>query len=297
MTHSTAFHIGAHKTATTHLQTSLQAARDAIRAEGVSLHGPAQLRGKGRTLAARFGLPYAKYPPEHPMPPAAVLAELLDGADRLVLTEENFVGPLSRKGRKLSQPLYKRAGERLALLAPLVAPAGLDLFLGIRRPTNFLNSVYGQVVLSGHVIWPKHFFAETPVGAVDWVGLVDRLLAVPGVRSLTVWRHEDYGTLFPAICAALLGPEAARHVTPAEGRPHAGLSAAAVRARMKKPAPGTLRPEIRELRRALPAGPDHAAFDWFDAETHAEAQVLYDLQCEAIASRPGVTLLGGHGPS
>ena len=55
-------HIGAHKAATTHLQQALQGVRADLRKEGVRVFGPAQLRGKGKTLAERFSLPHVARP-------------------------------------------------------------------------------------------------------------------------------------------------------------------------------------------------------------------------------------------
>ena len=288
---SVAFHVGAHKTATTHLQRSLAEARGPLAARGVRLWLPADLRGDNPTLPQALGLPHFR----KDLPPVQNVAEVaagyLAGAERVVFSEENFIGTLGNRWGKIDLPVHARAAPRLTALSDTLAPEGIEVFLAIRKPTAFLNSAFCQAVLGGRPIPQRKFFAKNPVEGIDWPDLAGRIAGARGVRHLTVWRYEDYRPLFGAICAGLVGPAAAGAVRPVEGLVHTSLSATAVRkltgwSPLKRSAD-----DPQALREAYPVGPEHAPFDHFSAADHDRAGALYDRQCDLIARMPGVTFL------
>ena len=96
---SVGLHLGAHKTATTHLQHSLLASQGVLNAFGVQVHGPRSFRWGKPSLLTRFGI--AETPKSRPRKPHPIaFEELSQGARRLLLTEENFAGTLvNQRGR------------------------------------------------------------------------------------------------------------------------------------------------------------------------------------------------------
>ena len=278
-------HLGAHKTATTHLQHSLIAQRIPLWEAGVRTYMPPHLRGDGQSLEARFDLPINRKVTGTGPAAAEVRARLIGNAARVVVSEENFIGVLQTRKGRVRLPLYPRARQRLMMLIPVLAPGqGVDLCFALRDPAAFLNSAYGQVLMGGHVIGTDAFKADNPLGAVDWVDIITRLRATPGVNRLTVWRQEDYGDLFPAILRALLG-ETPVTVAPAAEVIHPGLSQAAVRHVLTGAGQAT------EARALFPAGPDHPSFDAFTPEERALSREYYDAQLAEIAALPGIDLL------
>ena len=153
-----------------------------------------------------------------------MLAEMLSGADRLVLTEENFVGVLNSSGSKLNVPLYPNGVERIAALGSVAAPDGIDLFLGIRGPAPFLNSVYSQFLLSGHAIMPAEFRAQNTLSDINWAQYIERLSQITKLRSFIVWPFEDYAALSSRIVALMVGVKAAPLVRWVPDIVHSGLS-------------------------------------------------------------------------
>ena len=294
------FHIGAHKTATTHLQHSVGNVTDLLAMEGVQFFGPQSLRARGRRLEARFDLPFnPRREVADTRPAQVVLDEMLQGGERLVFSEENFIGVLFDREsdgppHRIATPLYPHASVRLAALARRIAPDGIDLYLGLRDPAGFLNSAYGQALLAEHVVPEGRFRTQNPLSGIDWAELVARLRDTPGIGRITVWRHEDYAALFPRILTEMLGAPA-RHVTPIRRSVNPGLSERAVRETLDRWQAGETGPIAHAARAAHPVGPDQPAYRLYGEEDAALSRAFYDEQLRLIAQMDGVTLLRPEG--
>ncbi|MGB1209735.1 MAG: hypothetical protein ACPG7W_11160, partial [Paracoccaceae bacterium] len=83
------FHIGVHKTATSHLQRSLLRASDSLAAHGVRYYGPDHLRLPGRSLPTLFGFRTDRAAPKRP--PEEQVALLRKDGRKIVFSEENFI--------------------------------------------------------------------------------------------------------------------------------------------------------------------------------------------------------------
>ncbi len=284
------FHVGAHKTATTHLQHSIIARRLDLWDAGIRTMMPMHLRGEGQSLQARFDLPINRAVTGHAPQPEIVRAHLTGQAHRLVISEENFIGVLQTRKGSIRLPLYPKARMRLGMLVPLLAPQGVDLCFAVRDPATFLNSAYSQVLMSGLLISVAEFKADNPLGAVDWVDVIERLRTTPGVNSLTVWRYEDYNPLFGRICETLLGPDGVP-VSPLMNAVHGGLSAAAVARVFERAAIGESGKLAVDAREALPVGADLMPFDAFTPEEKSLSSEFYQVQMLQIAAMDGVTVL------
>ncbi len=287
---SIAFHVGAHKTATTHLQKTIRRVLDPLAEEGVRFYGPENFRMPGRTIPALFGFQAGKDKPLPKRLPNEQLALMAKDAQRIVFSEENFIGPLNSPNGLGLKRRYKPAGERLGAFAAAIGQE-IDVFLAIRRPTGFMNSAYCQMLLGGQVRPLGEYLRRNPLSGVDWVDLVARIRATPGVGQCIVWRYEDYRPLFEQITALMLG-EAAAKLVPTVDRPiNAGLSAAAVAEILHREGTGDMRDIAKETRVLLPVADGYPPFDAFSAEDHAISDQRYMDQVRTIAQMPGVTLL------
>ena len=282
-------HIGAHKTATTHLQMALQSARPALSAQGVAFYGPTQLRKDGQFLPERLGLPFAKV--QSSVDAKAEWQSMVGDAKRVVLSEENFVGVLNRKGAQLVTPLYSNAVERIAALASVTAPEGIDVFLSIRAPATFLNSAYSQILMSGGQVRPEIFKAKNPLPTVDWVKYINRLTHIQSLRSLTVWPYEDYAAHFLKIVSLMVGSGPAKSVKWESEWAHRSLSARAVAEIMELDQTERSTRKAKLIKSKFPVSESFAQFDVFSGEDHARSGVLYADQIRAIEQMPKVTLL------
>jgi hypothetical protein len=281
-------HIGAHKTATTHLQRSILAARAPLAAQGVQVYGPPQLRGEHMTLLRRFDLPGSK---DGPGDPQGMFVDMLNDGHRIVFSEENLIGSLLTRYGKMAEPIYPDAPLRIGDLASKVAPKGIDVCLGIRQPTHFLSSAYGQHLMSGGTLPLKKFLWKNPPRIVDWAHLIKRLRETVGVRSLTVWKYEEYREVFDQITQTMLGTDGAALVRPLDRIVHQGISQEAAAQIEKMHAEGTKSDFWASTRAAYPVGPDSPSFTAFGAIEHAASRVGYKLQLRKIAAMDGVHLI------
>ncbi len=284
-----AFHVGAHKTATTHLQRSLQSVAAPLADAGVRFYGPKHFRLPGRSIPALFGLKDGPVDPSR-RSPTAQLDLMRKDATRVVFSEENYIGVLNSPRRYPVEKRYPHAAERVTAFAQSMG-CPIDVFVGIRRPTAFLNSAYCQMLMGGRVMPLDRYKHINPITSVDWRDLITRLRGAAGVRQLFVWRQEDYAAVFAQICAAMVGPEQATLVQPLPRRIHEGLSAAAVTETLRRHAEGDTERAGFGMRKLWPVGPDQPSFDGFDAKAHAEGDSAYAAQVDAIACMEGVTLL------
>jgi len=108
------------------------------------------------------------------------------------------------------------------------------------------------------------------------------------VRSVTVWRQEEYASLFDQICAAMLGRS---DVKPLQDRLQQRLSVQAVEAVLlaKSLNAGNI---VADAAEEFPVSDLHRAYDLFDAKDHMTSDALYRAQWDTIAALNGVTALG-----
>lgn len=279
-----ALHIGAHKTATTHLQRSLSEQSAALADMGVQFFGPPYFR-KGPDVAKRFGLTGDVSADQA----QATFARMSGDADRVIISEENFIGTMHNRFGQMAFPLYPQGADRITALADRIAPAGLDVYLGLRNPAHYISSCYAQALIGGHKALLDDVKAHNQITAIDWADLVARIKGAKGVRSLTVWRYEDYRGLFTKITNSLAGAEV--NITPLKARVHPGLSQEAVARILMRYADGKGQKAALRARDKFPVGPDHPPFDAFDDWEHNAARAQYDAQIAKIADMDGVTLL------
>ncbi|KJZ18151.1 hypothetical protein [Loktanella sp. S4079] len=287
---SLAFHIGAHKTATSHLQQSMQKASDALNALGVRYYGPEHFRLPGRTISALFGLRPREGAGRIKRTPKEQLLLMRKGADRVIFSEENFIGTLANPRRTKVEVYYPRAEEKIARLSQAVDQP-IDVFLSIRNPVALLNSVYSQQLLGKKIYALDEFHALNPIQSVDWFDLVRRLRDRPEVNALTVWAYEDYNDLFPQVCSALAGVDVGRHVVPIKRRINQRLSAEAVAHTLALYQSGERGRLAQAAREAFPVGDAYPRFDGYSADQHAQAAEQYKVQIAQIAALDRVTLL------
>lgn len=288
----TVLHLGAHKTASTHLQRSLRAAAPALQDGGVALFTPPDLRGAG-------GLPLEAAAAGDAAAAARLHAAWAATGRRLVISEENLLGPALRA--EAPDVLYPRAHHRLAAMLGLVPEAGDDaappgpvqLMLAVRDPADWLVSSHGQRMMAGHWTRFDAFLAGHDPRRLTWSELVVRLLGVPGVTGCDIWRFEDWPAVMPVVLARMLPAALVPAIPPAPRAVNPGLSARALAALAEEAAPdrAARRAAAAAVQALYPKGPEHPAPQPFAPGLRAEIAAAHAEDLAALACLPGAHVL------
>ena len=140
-------HLGAHKTATTHLQETLTAVRRELAARGVDFIPNQLVRSQKlaphAVAAAADRAAADRRPGAHARGHRGDLEPLRIGPETVVLSEENIVG---MPEQILAVPFYPQAALSVARLASLGLKADLVFFLSIRSYDTLLPSAYAEAL-------------------------------------------------------------------------------------------------------------------------------------------------------
>ncbi|MDO6730348.1 hypothetical protein Q4577_09975 [Marinovum sp. 2_MG-2023] len=281
------FLIGAHKTASTHLQRSLVANRAALAPEGVGVIGPMPI---GADILPLSNLLRGRADP-------ALLALAADGfltkqagdAADIVLMNENIVSPTLAPDMGLDDnQFYKFAPGRLKRVLQLFPDHDIRVGMAIRSPDSFLVSAW-QENMKGHAFRPfRNYLGQTDVTQLSWWKLVKRLRQAIGDTPLFLWRYEDYPAVVPTVLTHCIGAAAAK-VTMQDSAANPGFSAAALEFLARQ---GQVTKETTaDALARFPKGRENPPFQpWNDAELRAMSE-RYAEDLDKIATRGIATLL------
>ena len=283
-------HLGAHKTATTHLARCVLAAENDLLQAGVVFLDPAQLRQPPLELRALISDP-GKSPKQQKLG-QEILRGLMAEQRDLILSEEQILGGLGasrflgRDGR-----VYPQAGQRLGKLLDLLGTRDVTLLLGIRSPADFLTSTFGEQLRHGGPLQIEEFLGDYDPRSLRWCELVERLLAESGAMRLVCWRYEDLRAVRDEVLTIMLGPDLAS-VVPDLPPTRVGLSGPGYRALLQQ-ADGA-RVDGKLIGALLKAHPKQAGGDrlrLLSDELHDICERNYAEDCARIAALPGVRML------
>lgn len=197
-------HIGAHKTATTHLQDRLAAARDDLAAQGLDFLPRKVFRPlMGKTLKRRrVAYQLGGFVMRRAL--AAGLESIRLGPSCIAISEEDLLGPCEHL---LGPVLYPKGPTRIGHIQTLSNIAPLTLFLSIRSFDQVLGGAYATA-LKFRAAGPGVMSAARKAALTappSWIPLIERLMRAAPRASFRVWRQEDYARDAQGITEAFLG--------------------------------------------------------------------------------------------
>ncbi|WP_397542139.1 hypothetical protein [Roseovarius salis] len=281
------FLVGAHKTASSHLQHSLAGAASELARQGTAVIGPKAMRAD---LLPVMNMVRDGMATEVGQGAARAFLQLHAGSARhALLMDENILGGTDRKMLMRKTRLYPWAHRRLGRLMALLPGHEVRIGLAIRNPATFLPSCWSESLHHR----PFRSFADYVAGIAPerlrWSDLLERLrAAAPGARFI-VWRFEDYRALGPALHAHLLGERMAALVSHADRRLRPGLSDKAAAWLQDHPAPD--RDALKTARARFPKTTERDAFAPWAPEAHERMTRAYDRDCARIGDMAGLDLL------
>ncbi|WP_134680192.1 hypothetical protein [Paracoccus ravus] len=267
-------HLGAHKTASTHLQQCLRQVREQFEARGLAYLGPTELRSILHLNDAMVGQRRSK---------AFLLCrrsfhELRAAFAHLLISEENILGGTQRTNMFSSRGMiYPGAAPRLRRLINMAGGGPAEIFLGIRDPASFSVSCFAlQVSLGNETRFDEYLRGRDPAG-IRWSGLVSRLSSLETVSRIVVWRYEDYADLRPRLLQRLLPGDMAE-IVPNSPPANVSISQPGFEWLLER-AGGASRTELRDLvqaaRRRFSASAGHAPLRLVSDEDMDRSRRLY----------------------
>lgn len=286
-------HLGAHKTATTHLQRYWLACSQApgaaaacpplaeVRAQLTPVCSPPVAKGRAKPdEAAR----------QHAA--GAWLRQALAAGRPLVLSDENMIGSCERLFAQ--QALYDSALARLQRLAQLLDGHELRVWLSVREYGAFLRSAYCETLRHGVYRPFREAYTGFDFATRGWEHVAQDVRQAFPRAELRCWRYESMPGLRASITSTLFGLPAAALPPPDEQRDRRSLTRLAVRLlddihqRLGADEATKVRPSVERV----VAGAGMPAFDpWTDAE-RAGLSAAHDRSIAALQALPGVTWLG-----
>ncbi|MEQ8292056.1 MAG: hypothetical protein RIA08_07615 [Roseovarius sp.] len=281
------FLVGAHKTASSHLQQSLLDAAPALSARGVAILPPKLIRADLTPVSAlvRDGIS-----PEIGQGAGAAFLSLHGGpAPTIVLMDENILGSTDRKMLMRKTRLYPWAHHRLGRILALFPGHEIEIGLAIRSPASFLPSCWSESLHHGPFEPFRRFTKAVDPLALRWSALADRLHDAAPHARIIAWRYEDYPQVFPQVTTRLLGPNAAATVTPVDRIMRPGLSAEAAQWLGQQQAPD--KDTVLAARKRFPKQKNTPGLDPWTAADHAAMASAYADDTATLAACPHVDLV------
>lgn len=217
-------HVGAHKTATTHLQAVCAATFNRPEENSILFAGPRITRSDEFPITRLAGVPDGS--PQQTFLQRRLIG-VLDGisAETLIVSDENLLG-----GVKLTKligeagELYPFGPERLKRILSIPTLRYATIALAVRNPAHFLVSAYIMHVRGGGSSSLSDYTSILRSRKPLWSTLVDRLRHVSGIGHIVCWRYEDYALKQSKIIKSFSGGrlmEAANNIPPLNVSPSA----------------------------------------------------------------------------
>ena len=290
-------HIGAHKTATTHLQDVLEACRPSLLAGGVDFiprHQSRLLRFHNHTGRGNWRLMAGGMPMRRRM--AAMIEPYRSGPGTVILSDENIPGLATAL---LGGPFYPQAEERLQPFAALARAVPVTLFVSIRSPDTLLPSAYAQVLRSrpmpgGFEPIRRQALADPP----RWQPFIDRLSRAVPDAHIKFWRFETYRQHDRAILSRFTGvdlPELPPIEAPSSTRSPSAEAMARIEALDPKPTPEAYAAAVAQIIDTDTGADQYAPFSAVETECLRKA---HEADIENIRRlHPDMECLDGGSPA
>lgn len=187
-------HIGAHKTATTHIQCLLAQSRPHLSSNyNIGLSIPSDLRAEWIPLFFEITKTNNKKIDQ--------LYSLSPRRKTWIFSEENFSG--SSYELTYATSLYPNLKERLAKFYQLFSHADIEVFFSIRSYETFYRSAYLEVIRNRGYFSFNKFYNDSRFKSYSWVHVIDAIASIIPQNNITLWQYEDTKDLLSIILSKL----------------------------------------------------------------------------------------------
>lgn len=288
---------GAHKTATSHLQSALASASPALAAERVAYIGPQAIRR--HLMPLTYLLRDGAKPSILRDVVAGQLDLLTDGTqpDTVILADENILGSTDLSMLVSSdQGLYPWGAGRLSRLIALLPDTRIEVGLAIRDLAGFLPSAYGEELRHAPIRTWADYRAKVPVEKLSWSAFVRRLGEEIDPVPIALWRYDGYPAIAKDLLDWLLPASAADAVSlsgPVKRSGFSGGAIARIEAYLASGGDPRDKSVLHEARTDFPQSPEFPVFAPWTSEEKAGLLARFEAEWAEILSLPRVNTLQG----
>lgn len=295
MTRTVRLYLGAHKTASTHLQHMLMNSADLVARHGTRMAEPLTLRVSGWMTAFFQAARQHQSGEIAPALLAQLRAQLPEDGGDLMLTDENILG--TPREMLEGWGVYAFAGRRLKTLAAIFHDCRVEAFMSMRSYDSFFASLYAEVVRNRGYVSFDPFQTLSQEDGWSWQNTVGDLVEASGAENVVVWDYADFRALIPELVVRLSGvADSAPIIAAYPSRPtRPSLSQPAMDIiKSLAPAVGAAAALSLTEKLATHYSVENGAprFEPFTSEQHDAMQQRYRTDIAAITSRwPALTML------
>ncbi len=210
---------------------------------------------------------------------------------RMVISEENILGGMSRPDGHANPELYVSAYENVKGVIERTKEYPFHLSLAIRNPATFLTSAYLHGLARGRMMTFDDYLNGVRPTDYLWSDLIEQLLTIDNVERFVVWRYEDYARLQQKIFRTVVKWRVGKLVEPLDPGVNASLSAEAYQELCRIGLDQATKADVVRLKEKFPSGIEHPKYRPFSDEYLAKVQAHYDKDVERIRSIKGVNFL------
>ncbi|MFK7851602.1 MAG: hypothetical protein AB8D78_11555 [Akkermansiaceae bacterium] len=189
-------HLGVHKTASTHLQQTLnnQENRAVLNDASIQFYGPETLRPR-KVVSLVYSLSstgenfvktdnYKKLVEKV----GALLAQ--NNAEKIVLSDENLVGSCAEV--LTAGVIYPNFEQRLKILAKLFEHNDIEISVCIREMSSYLVSAYCEALRGTRKIFPfQKYVQKLEPNTCKWIGYLEMIRSIFPNAKINIWNFED----------------------------------------------------------------------------------------------------------
>lgn len=255
-------HLGAHKTATTYIQNTLEKNLDRLNAQDIDFIPLQEMREQITVSAVRNDA-------EGVNQIRTAVHDRLCAKPRtrlLILSDENLVGfpgNLVRDGA-----LYPRISENVASLMEALSDFDCYYYFSVRSYETFLPSMYAEILVHRPFLTFFEYMATVDPETVSWRHVIGRLCGSIAPKRLSLWDYAEFRDRQADVFAALTG--GVEDLEPVEGDVRVSPSAkaiAALTALRSTLTDAEIKKLVWPISRALPKNETNPHYNPFNSQT------------------------------
>lgn len=189
-------HLGAHKTASTHLERMIRHNIELLELKDVRSPVKREVREKFTRRLIKNGKP-TDLTSEDP-----ALVEMIGSPETFVLCDENVPGVPKRVLQ--NGVFYPNASFRLSRAVEVLRDHPISFFIGIRNPAAFITSCYCETIRTNRFMPFSEFVDRRELHNLRWTNLVEEINRHAPDRPVYIWKFEDYRIVWRSILAKIL---------------------------------------------------------------------------------------------